>query len=313
MGLKQKILLSDRPMAAIEPMIGHLYEPVPYWDFDGPEALVKAHPDIQVIATHGGLEIPRDLVEAMPRLGLIISVGAGYDGIDVDHARARGIEVANGAGINAGDVAELAVAMLLQLVIPLRSSEAELREGRWTKGPPGGLRLSLSQRRVGIVGMGHIGQALAERLAPFGCPIAWHGPRPKPVPWRMVERLEDLASESDVLIVAAMLNDDTRHLIDGRIIALLGGEGLLINISRGGLVDERALIEALCAGRLAGAALDVFEMEPTPASQWRNVPNILLTPHIGGQGTAGFSNLKTLLLENLARFFAGDDVLTPVG
>lgn len=202
--------------------------------------------------------------------------------------------------------------MMLQLVIPVQAGDGVVRRGEWVKGPPGSLRRSLGGRSVGIVGMGHIGQAVAKRLEPFGCAIAWHGPRPKPVSWPPISSLSDLAEASDILVVAAMLNDDTHHLIDADIIDKLGQDGLLVNISRGGLVDEDALMSALRSGWLAGAALDVFEEEPTPADKWRDVPNTILTPHIGGHGTAGFENMKKLLLENLRLYFTGQKVMTPV-
>lgn len=313
-GARETILLIDKPMAAIKPMVEDLYDTINYWTLSGPRELAAEHGDaIRVIATHGGLNLDPALVEALPKLGLILSVGAGYDGIDIAHARARGIEVANGAGINASDVAELAIALLLQSVCSIRESEAMLREGRWTKGPPGSLRWSLKERRVGIVGLGAIGRAIAERLEPFGCPIAWVGPRPKPdVCWPQVRSLNELAENSDVLIVAAGLTEQTRHLIDRNIIDLLGPKGLLINISRGGLVDEDAVIDALKTGRLGAVALDVQQEEPTPPERWVGVPNAILTPHIGGHGTAGFTMMAELLRENLRRFFAGESVLTPV-
>lgn len=313
-GPREAILLLDAPMAAIKPMIDPPYEPIELWTYPDPAALIAERgDDIRVIATHGGLILDTALVEALPNLGLIISVGAGYDGIDIAHARARGIEVANGAGINASDVAELAIALLLQAVCPIREGEATLREGRWIKGPPPSLRWSLKERRVGIVGLGYIGRAIAERLEPFGCPIAWFGPRPKPdARWPQVGTIGALAEQSDVLIVAAGLSDDTHHLIDRAVIEALGSKGLLINISRGGLVDEDALIAALKTGKLGAAALDVQQEEPTPAARWTDVPNIILTPHIGGHATGGMTNMRELLRENLRRFFAGEAVLTPV-
>lgn len=307
-----KILLADRATAAIRPMLEPRYRGVDYFAYDGPEDLARAHPDLQVIATHGGVILDRALVEALPRLGLIISVGAGYDGIDVAHARARGVEVVNGAGSNAADVAELAIGLLLQLVIPFRAAEARLRDGDWTSGPPPSLRRSLRQRRIGIVGMGHIGKALAERLSPFGCALAWYGPNPKDLPWPRHETLATLAQESDVLIVCATLSQATRHLIDRAVLNRLGDQGLLVNVSRGGLVDQPALIEALRDGRIAGAALDVFEEEPTSPDLWRDVPNTVLTPHIGGHATGAFETMAELLRENLRRFFAQEPLLTPV-
>jgi lactate dehydrogenase-like 2-hydroxyacid dehydrogenase len=246
-------------------------------------------------------------------LGLIASVGAGYEGIDVAHARARGIEVTNGAGINSDDVADLAMALLLTSVCGIKEGECRVREGRWTEIDRGPRRRSLKERRVGIVGLGRIGRAIAERLVPFRCSIRWYGPNPKPdVPWPRAATLIELARDSDVLIVAALLSESTANLIDGSIIHALGSDGILVNVARGGLVDEHALIAALRSGELGAAALDVYAEEPTSSSKWEGVPNVVLTPHLGGYATAAMSKLGELLRENLQLFFAGKRVLTPV-
>ena len=154
---------------------------------------------------------------------------------------------------------------------------------------------------------------MAERLAPFGCEIAWWGPRPKPdAPFRRVESVLALAEQSDVLIIAHRADDSNKGLISKEVIEALGPRGVLVNIARGSAVDEDALIEALKSGKLGGAALDVFEEEPTPLDRWRDVPNVVLTPHTAGGGDASLRNMTGMVAENLRRFFAGEPLANPV-
>jgi lactate dehydrogenase-like 2-hydroxyacid dehydrogenase len=269
--------------------------------------------DIRVIATYSGLRVGRELVEALPRLGLIAAVSAGYEGIDIAHAHSRGIQVVTGAGANKDDVAELAMALLLALITGLEEAGRHVREGRWTDTNRGPLRRSLHGKRVGIVGLGAVGCAVAERLIPFGCAISWFGPNPKPhVPWARARSLKALARESDVLIISAPLNATTSLLIDRSVINALGSNGLLVNVSRGGLVDEVALINALKSGALGGAALDVQAVEPTPPLAWNGVPNVILTPHIGGYASRAMGLIEEMLRENIRRFLAGESPIRPV-
>ncbi len=220
-------------------------------------------------------------MDAFPNLGLIVSISAGHEGIDSAAAQARGVKVSAGVGVNAGDVAELAVGLLLACVRGIVWNDANIRAGGW-KGL--GLRpvRGLSGMKVGIVGLGHIGMATVDRLRPFGCGLAWTGPRPKPVDLPYVPSLVDLARQCDALVVSAHLDETTQGMVDREVIEALGPQGILVNVARGGLVVEDELIAALHDGRLGGAGLDVFETEPTPAERWRDVPRAVLTPHLGG-------------------------------
>jgi lactate dehydrogenase-like 2-hydroxyacid dehydrogenase len=156
---------------------------------------------------------------------------------------------------------------------------------------------------VGIVGLGAIGRATAERLVPFGCEIAWTGPRPKPdAPFAYNPGLLDLARWADALIVAAPLSPETKGMIDAEVLAALGPEGILVNVGRGPLVDEDALIDALRGGRLGAAALDVFEQEPTPAERWRDVPNTVLSPHTAGVTHESFIAMTRLAADHAKAF-----------
>jgi phosphoglycerate dehydrogenase-like enzyme len=187
--------------------------------------------------------------------------------------------------------------------------DARMRLGQWQ--PPGPRPRKLSGRKMGIVGLGDIGMAVAKRAAAFDMDIAWYGPRPKPsAPYRYVPDLMELARWADVLVLSAQANASNEKMINAPVIEALGPEGILINIARGSLVDEDALIAALKSGKLGGAGLDVFQTEPvTDPKKWLDVPNTVLTPHMAG-GTSGATDaIGAIVKENIRRYFAGEPVL----
>jgi lactate dehydrogenase-like 2-hydroxyacid dehydrogenase len=168
---------------------------------------------------------------------------------------------------------------------------------------------SLAGRKVGIVGLGDIGAAIARRCAPFSLEVAWWRPREKPdAPWPRAASLEALATQSDILVVACRAHEANRGLINARILDALGPDGLLVNVSRGQVVDEDALIVALKTGRLGLAGLDVFAQEPSPAARWADVPGTLLTPHTAGATSAAVSRMIALSVDTLRRYFAGEEL-----
>ena len=206
-------------------------------------------------------------------------------------------------------MADLAVLMALALVRDLIFHDRFVRSGDWTATPPPFGR-SMSSQRVGIVGLGHIGTAIARRLAPFGCEIAWWGPRDKPdVQWPRQPALADLARWSNVLMVAARAEATSRGLISAEVIEALGAGGFLVNVSRGFVMDEAALKSALKAGRLGGAALEVFAREPALGSDWADVPNLLLTPHVGGATMGSIRAAIASAVDNVRRHFEGEPLL----
>jgi phosphoglycerate dehydrogenase-like enzyme len=163
------------------------------------------------------------------------------------------------------------------------------------------------------VGLGAIGTDIARRAEAFGLGVAWWGPHDKPgAPWSRAESLDSLAADCDILIVAARASEENRRMIGRPILGALGPHGLLVNIARGQLVDEGALIEALRSGRLGMAALDVFETEPTPAGRWADVPNVVLSPHTAGATSAAIPKMVAMTRENLRRFFAGEALANPL-
>jgi lactate dehydrogenase-like 2-hydroxyacid dehydrogenase len=273
---------------------------------------LEASATIRAIVVAGEFPLDQLLVESLPKLGLIACFTAGYDGVDVVWARARGLQVSHSPGVNHEDVADQALGLILAAWRGLVEGDAIVREGRWHPTEKR-ITASLGGRRLGIVGLGAIGEAVARRAQSFGLRIAWWGPSEKPgAAWPRAESLVALAADSDILVVAARASADNRGLIDKPVIEALGPQGLLVNVARGQLVDEAALIDALNAGTLGMAALDVFETEPTPAERWAEVANVLLSPHTAGATSGALPKMVALTRENLRRFFAGEPLANAV-
>ncbi|MDB5445147.1 MAG: 2-hydroxyacid dehydrogenase [Phenylobacterium sp.] len=251
--------------------------------------------------------------DQLPNLGLVALIGSGFEGIEVAPLRARGVEVTNAAGANAEDVATHAVALLLGLNRSLVEDDARVRAGLWRSGGRLGQMRSMGSLKVGVAGLGAIGLAIVKRLQPFGCELAWWGPRPKPeAPLPRLPSLEALAAWSDVLVLALRADASNTGLVDGAILRALGPQGMLVNISRGSVVDEAQLMAALRVGELGGAALDVFAQEPVTDTRWRDTPNTLLTPHCAGAGDAARRQMIAMVRENLDRFLSGRPLASPV-
>ncbi|MBY0563529.1 MAG: 2-hydroxyacid dehydrogenase [Hyphomonadaceae bacterium] len=267
--------------------------------------------DIRAAITIGHVGISNAMIDALPELGCIICFGVGVDGIDIDYVRKRGIAVTHGREINHEDVADVAMGHIIATARLFSQGERVLREGRWTPPlavPP---QRRLRGMKLGIVGMGAIGKAIAHRAQAFGMEIRWNGPRPKPdVAPAYEPHLLALAAWADVLAVAA--RGDQAGLIGADVIKALGPQGILVNVSRGSVVDEEALIAALKSGALGAAGLDVFQQEPTPPARWADVPNTTLTPHLGGGTREALYAGSQNVLGNLRAFFAGAPLISPL-
>ncbi len=310
---KPVILLDGPALAALKGMLSAQYEVLTLWDqpdraafFTGPGQAVR-------VIIGGGEKLETSVVEALPNLGLIARIGSGYEAVDVPHARARGVHVTNTPGVNADDVADHAIALLLAVARGVVEGDALVRSGGWTRAHRGTPRPSMKGFRVGVVGLGDIGLAAAKRLAPFGSEVRWWGPRLKPdVAFARMETLLELASWAEALVICARADALNEKLIDGAVLDALGAHGVIVNISRGSIIDEAALIERLKSGAIGGAGLDVFEDEPTPLSRWEGVPNVILNPHIAGNTRGAIPAMVGLALENVRAFLAGEPLPTPV-
>ncbi len=300
---------TDKPALLVHPPLG-LFElqlgayEVAHWPTE--------RTDISAALIVGHVGLTNAMIDALPNLGVIVCFGVGVDGLDLDYCAHRGIAVSNGRQINHEDVADVAMGHIIAAARSFPLGERVLREGRWTPPlavPP---QRRLRGMKLGIVGMGAIGQAIAARASAFGFEIKWFGPRAKPdVAFGYQPDLMKLTEWADALAIAA--RGDQSGLVNAKIIKALGPQGILVNISRGSLVDEDALIAALKSGALGAAGLDVFQQEPTPASRWADVPNCTLTPHLGGATREALYAGSQNVLENLRRFFAGETLLSPLG
>ncbi|MDO7843627.1 NAD(P)-dependent oxidoreductase [Sphingomonas immobilis] len=268
---------------------------------------------VRVIASIGTIPFNAAVLDQLPALGAIVCMSAGYDAIDTGLLTQRGILLANAPGAGTDDVAELSLALALASLRRIQGGDALVRGGGWTAANRGERRRSLFRSNVGIVGLGSIGQRAARLFRAIGAEVAWWGPREKPkASYPRATTLRALAEQSDVLVLTLPLSEETRGLVDRTVIDALGPDGLLINVARGPIVDEDALCNALVEGRLGAAALDVFVEEPTPASRWANVPNVLLSPHAGAYTFDAAERLNDLVVANIARFLTDGTLLTPV-
>ncbi len=298
-------LLVNPALGGFEARLAQSYD-VTHWPQDAARA-----DEITAALVIGGVGLPRAAIEALPNLKLIACMGAGYDGVDVAYATARGIAVTNCPNINHEDVADLALGLMLSVTRHVAQGDRNMRAGTWREDLPTPARFS--GRKLGIIGFGAIGRAIADRAQGFRLETRWTGPRAKAdAPYPFESDLETLAAWADILVVACPAVPGTEKMVSARVIEALGPNGVLVNIARGSIVDEDALIAALQGGKLGGAGLDVFEQEPSPAARWADVPNVTLTPHIGGAAREALIAASTLAVENVRLFFAGEPVKTPV-
>lgn len=281
----------------------------------GPEARAKAiaaMPDLRCVLTNGATGFTAAEMDALPRLEIICAIAVGTETIDVAAARARGIVVTHGPGTNAPSVADHAMALMLALLRDIPRLDAAVKAGEWmgVRWP----RPMVSGRRLGILGMGEIGAMIAQRAqGGFGMEIAYHNRRPREgVPHRWLPSVQALADWAEVLLIAAPGGAATRHLVDAAALDALGAQGYLVNIGRGSVVDQDALITALRENRIAGAAIDVVDGEPEVPEAMRGLPNLIITPHIAGRSPESILATASLVVANLQAHFAGRPVLTPV-
>lgn len=304
---RSAVLIMQRHLAPLSGFLESAYDVYRFWE--GPP--IEAAHDIRVMVVAGEAALDKALIERLPNLDLIACFTSGYDGIDVDWCRERGLPVTHAPGVNHEDVADHALGLILAARRQIASGDRQVRAGDWT-AETRTITASLGGQKLGIVGLGHIGKAVADRAEAFRMNISWWGPRPHDAEWPRADSLLALAKASDILVVACKADETNRGLISREILDALGPDGLLVNVSRGQVVDEDALIAALKSGSLGQAALDVFVEEPTDPNRWADVPNIVLTPHTAGATTAGVQGMLMLLMQNLQAHFAGEPLKTPV-
>ena len=269
-----------------------------------------AHCEIVVTTGSSGIQAP--LMQQLPSLRLVACFGVGVDGVDLAYARSRGIAVTNTPDVLSDEVADFAMALLLASLRQIPQADRFVRDRAWLKGPMP-LTRSLQGKRIGIVGMGRIGKAIAKRCEAFGLLLGYHGPRAKPaLSYAFYPALMELARWSDCLIVACPGGADTAGLVSRDVLLAMGPEGYLINIRRGSVVDQQALVELLQSHALAGAGLDVFADEPHVPEALLAMPHVVLSPHVASASQETRTAMGKLTLDNVASFISGKPLLTAV-
>jgi lactate dehydrogenase-like 2-hydroxyacid dehydrogenase len=291
--------------------IGTIYKAAEAKDID---AFFVAHRDIRAIACSATTErIDEEFMERFPKLQIISSFGVGYDHIDAKWAAAQGIVVTNTPEVLTEEVADTAMGLLLCTVREFPQAERYLRAGKWLQKPYPLTKATLRNRAVGIVGMGAIGQAIAQRLDAFGVPVVYHTRQSRPgLAYRHYPKLVDMAREVDTLMVIVPGGPATANMINAEVLDALGPNGILINMARGSVVDEPALIKALTEKRIMAAGLDVFVKEPDVPKALIEMENVVLFPHLGSASVHTRERMDQLVVDNIAAWAADKPPLTPV-
>jgi hydroxypyruvate reductase len=266
---------------------------------------------VTAIVTDGHFGASAGLIESLPNLQLIANANVGVDEIDLDAAQRRGIRITTTTGVETDDVADMAIALLLAVSRRIVVGDGYVRAGRWGREPMVSGR-RVAGRRAGILALGHIGQAVAKRLLGFDMSIAYTDVREEAVPYKYFGDLVTLAHNVQVLIVTAPGGPSTHGIVNKQVLEALGADGILINVGRGSVVDEPALIDALRSGGIAGAGLDVFADEPHVPEELKSMMNVVLEPHQAGATVESRAGITEMVLRNLRAYFAGEPLITPL-
>jgi len=263
---------------------------------------------VRAMITAGGTPLPGAMMDLMPKLAAIVCYGTGYDGVDLAAAAQRKIAVGHSPGANAASVADIAVTLMLAVTRRLLPADNYVRSGSWSAAKPSPLmrpQPGNPGRRVGVYGMGEIGRKIASRLAAFETEMAYFSRSRHDVPYQYLPSLDALAEWCSVLMIAVLAGADTHHAVDANILRKLGKDGYVVNISRGSVIDQAALVAALADGSIAGAGLDVYEKEPHAPDALTALPNVVLTPHIGGHTLESHTAMQDCVIANLEAYFMG--------
>jgi hydroxypyruvate reductase len=267
--------------------------------------------EVRGMVVPGGYAVSEAVLASLPNLEIVSVLGVGYDGVPISLCQQRGIRVTNTPDVLTEDVADIATALVLMTSRNLAAAERFTRVGSWSQGTfP--LAHALRGKTAGIVGLGRIGKAIALRLCAHGLKIAYFGRQPQAVEYEYFEKLTALAEAADFLIVACPGGSSTKHLINAEVLSALGKDGTLINIARGSVVDEAALVAAVSTGSIRGAGLDVYENEPQVPAELIGSDRVVLLPHVGSATHETRLAMAQLVLENLTAHFVGKPLVTPV-
>jgi lactate dehydrogenase-like 2-hydroxyacid dehydrogenase len=305
-----EILQTGRLLASCEKALAEKYTVHKLHEQSDPAAWLKANGER--IRAHAGSGVQADLMDALPNLEIIASFGVGYDNIDTAAAKARNIRVTNTPDVLNDAVAELTLGMMIALARRIPQGDQFVRQGNWLTGNMG-LFSELTGKTVGILGLGRIGKEIAVRCQAMKMRVVYYGrSQQENVPYPYYDQLEDMARDVDWLVVIAPGGNATNGIVSRQVMEALGPAGYLVNVARGTLVDEAALVDLLANRKLGGAALDVFVDEPEVPSQLMALDNVVLSPHQGSATHQTRDAMGALLVANLERHFAGEPLISPV-
>ncbi|KAI3859860.1 hypothetical protein MKX03_026930 [Papaver bracteatum] len=284
-------------------------------DFSVPvnEFLIKECQSVKALVCGAKFAVTKEFLDCLPSLGCMVLTCVGLDNIDLDECKKRGIIVANAGTVYSEDVADFAIGLLIDVLRGISSGHRFVRSGLWSINTEFPLGSKLSGKRIGIVGLGSIGSEVAKRLVAFNCIISYTSRNKKPsVPFSYYTNVVDLASHNDVLILTCELNKQTFHIINKDVMSALGKKGIIINVGRGALVDEKEMVRCLVQGELGGVGLDVFENEPHVPEELIEMGNVVLTPHNAVETLESYTDLHELVISNLEAFFSNKPLLSLV-
>ncbi|HWI80281.1 MAG TPA: 2-hydroxyacid dehydrogenase [Ramlibacter sp.] len=312
--MKPRVLQLSRFPLPIEAELAQDFDVHPLWQEPDRAAFLARHgAEFTGVATGSLTGVSTAVMDALPHLQVISNYGVGYEKTDVDAARRRGVAMATTPDVLTDCVADLAFGLLIDVARNLSTADRFVRRGDWKPGSAFPLTTRVSGKRLGILGLGRIGQAIAQRSAGFEMEVRYHSRRPVPdARWKYEGSLAALAEWADFLVVACAGGEATRHLVSADVLAALGPQGFIINIARGSIIDENALVAALAQGRIAGAGLDVFEFEPAVPSELLELPNVVLAPHMGSGTQETRLAMGRLMVDNLRHWYREGKLLTPV-
>jgi len=311
---KKDLLVIGDITSAMQEKLETIFQLHHYFPADDKEALIdRIAPTTEAIATNGADGVPDQLIDRLPALKVISNYGVGYDAIDVQGAAEKGVLVTHTPDVLNEEVAVTAVMLLISTIRQLRFNMDWIASGKWEAVGNAPFSHTMQGLKVGLVGYGRIGQTIAEKLDVFGCDIAYHARSERShSSHRFYANLNDMAADMDALVVITPGGPSTTHLVNAEVLAALGENGVLVNVARGSVVDESALITALESGKLAGAGLDVFANEPHVPQTLQTHPHVICTPHIGSATFETRAAMGALTVDNLLQFFSNGKVITPV-
>ncbi len=306
--MPDKVLIYSRFPKTLMVRIGERFELLDAAGKPPAEVFPSELASIRAMVTAGGTPLGAAMMDQMPKLGAIVCYGTGYDGVDLRAAAERGIAVGHSPGANASSVADIAVTLMLAVTRRLLVADNYVRSGDWAAAKPSPMmrpQAGMRARRVGVYGMGAIGRKIAARAAAFEGEVGYFSRSRHEVPYQYFPSLQALADWCSVLVVAVRAGPDNHHAVNADILKRLGEDGYVVNIARGSVIDQRALVEALTNQTIAGAGLDVYAREPHAPDALTALPNVVLTPHTGGHTLESHRNMQDCVLANLTAFFEG--------